>query len=142
MTNPIAPIAFALVTLCAPAFSTENTEQEHLQAEQERLRQLFASTGTDFKAGLALLNKELEKENIHPQLELSLLVLKRELLFITAETAEDVLAIQSFMKDTLAKKMPEQAAQIIETADSLPAQTEEILKRSKELRELSKKENK
>ncbi len=121
--------------------SSAQTEEAYLQAEQERLRQLFGATGKDFKAGLAILNKELEKEDIHPQMELSLLILKRELLFLTAETPEDVLAIQSYMKDTLAKKIPAQATQIIEFADTLPAQTETILQRSKEQREEAMKAN-
>ncbi len=106
-----------------------------LSAERIRIHQRLDATGSDIAEGLNVLSEELKAENIDPSIELSLLTLKRELLFITAETPEDILALQQFLKEEFAKRVPAQAEQIIAFADVLPSQTEALLERARRQRQ-------
>ncbi len=106
-----------------------------LTAERMRIHQRLNATGASIAEGLSVLSEELKAENIDPSIELSLLTLKRELLFIAAETPEDILALQRFLKEEFAQRVPAQAEQIIPFADVLPSQTEALLERAQRQRQ-------
>ncbi len=131
------------------ALDTEDTlglkkaEQAKAAAQQEmqRIQARLTEAGSDLSAlptAIKIVEEELANPNILPEAKVFLMEVNLQILMITAETNEDVLAIQAYLYK-LAEVNTENAAQIKQFADAIMVQADGILQNAKAQRDAMSK---